>query len=110
MRMPLSLSLLIHAVAAVPQPPHIFFVLVDDLGFADVGFNRDEATVEVKTPVIDDLASSGVILSRHYVHYVCTPTRSSIQSGRLPVHVTTSLATPDKPSCGIPRNMTGMAA
>lgn len=106
----LGTFVLLHAVAAATQPPHIFFVLVDDLGFANVGFNRAEATVEVKTPVIDDLAHSGVVLSRNYVHFVCTPTRASIQSGRLPVHVTTSLETPDSPTCGIPRNMTGMAA
>ena len=40
---------------------------------------------------------------------VCTPTRSSIQSGRLPVHVTTALSNPDVPTAGIPAEMTGMA-
>ena len=48
-------------------------------------------------------------LFRHYVHFTCTPTRSSFQSGRLPVHVTIQLKNPDNPSCGIPRNMTGIA-
>ena len=37
------------------------------------------------------------------------PTRTNIQSGRLPVHVTVSLSNPDVPTTGVPRNMTGMA-
>jgi len=90
--------------------PHIFFVLVDDLGWADVGFNRDVPTPEVATPTLDAIVAEGVHLRRHYVHLMCTPTRTSVQSGRLPVHVSTSLANPEKPNCGIPRNMTGMAA
>lgn len=48
----------------------------------------------------------------------CSPTRSSLQSGRLPVHVNTENAppdvwNPDDPVSGfaaIPRNMTGIAA
>ena len=58
-------------------PPHIFFVLVDDLGHAEVGFNRASPTPEVVTPQIDALVREGVHLTRHYVHYVCTPTRTS---------------------------------
>ena len=90
-------------------PPHIFFVLVDDLGWGDVGFNRAVATPEVATPTMDAIVREGVHLRRHYVHKMCTPTRTSVQSGRLPVHVSTSLANPEDPSCGIPRNMTGLA-
>ena len=67
--------------AAAPRtagpPPHIFFVLVDDLGHAEVGFNRASPTPEVVTPQIDALVREGVHLTRHYVHYVCTPTRTS---------------------------------
>ena len=49
-----------------------------------------------------------MLLRRHYVHYVCTPTRSSVQTGRLPVHVQLGLANPEVVSSGIPRNMTGL--
>jgi len=89
--------------------PHIFFVLVDDLGWAEVGFNRDNPTKEVVTPTLDALVASGIHLRRQYVHPMCTPTRTSVQSGRLPVHVSTKLLTPENPNCGIPRNMTGFA-
>lgn len=49
------------------------------------------------------------MLSRHYVHYTCTPSRSALQTGRFPVHVQTTLANPERPHAGIPRNMTGVA-
>ena len=90
--------------------PHVFFILVDDLGYADVGFNRVKATPEVATPTLDGIVAEGVHLTRHYVHKFCTPTRTSVQCGRLPVHVSTALTNPESPNCGIPRNMTGMAA
>ena len=48
--------------------PHILFVLVDDFGWADVGYHRDgdpEAKKEVVTPTIDTLVSEGVELDRH---------------------------------------------
>ena len=95
-----------------PLPPRL--PDTSDLGHADVGFNRASynvsSTAEVQTPTLDGLVSNGVLLKRHYVHKMCTPTRTSVQSGRLPVHVSTSLANPEKPNCGIARNMTGMAA
>jgi arylsulfatase I/J len=93
--------------------PHIVFVLVDDFGWAEVGYHRDndtEAKKEVLTPTIDNLVAEGVELNRHYVHMMCTPTRASLQSGRLPIHVLTSLADPCDENGAIPRNMTGLAA
>ena len=100
-------------VSAASTKPHILFILVDDLGYGDVGFTRAAFNVStapaVQTPSIDALVADGVLLKRHYVHKMCTPTRTSVQSGRLPVHVSTSLANPEQPNCGIARNMTGMA-
>lgn len=91
------------------RPPHVLFVLVDDLGWGDVGFHQP-GSKEIQTPTIDRLAQEeGLILNRHYVHSSCTGTRVSLQSGRLPVHVQTSLKLVEDPSSGMPRNMTGMA-
>jgi hypothetical protein len=52
-------------------PPHIFFVLVDDLGYADISPNRAVPTPEVQTPTIETLVRNGVHLTRHYVHRMC---------------------------------------
>jgi arylsulfatase I/J len=106
------LGLALHAITTstvAAKPPHIWFILVDDLGFADVGFNRATPDREVVSPALNDIVKHGVLLERHYVHKMCTPTRTSVQSGRLPVHVSTSLANPEDPSCGVAQNMTGMA-
>ena len=95
------------------KPPNILFILVDDLGWGDVGFhNLDrKPDPEIMTPNLDVLATrnGGLILNRHYVHSSCTGTRTALQSGRLPVHVQTSLKNPEDPSSGMPRNMTGLA-
>jgi len=59
---------------------------------------------------MDALVKEGIELNRHYVHMMCTPTRASFQSGRLPVHVLTRLSSPCDENGAIPRNMTGIAA
>ena len=42
------------------RPKHVLAVLVDDLGWADIGPNRAVATPEVSTPTIDALVAEGV--------------------------------------------------
>ena len=72
--------------ASASNLPNIVMILVDDLGFADVGFNRaegDDPRGEVVTPNIDRLAGEGIALDRHYVFKMCTPTRTSFFSGRV---------------------------
>ena len=68
---------------AQTQKPNIVFLLVDDLGYADCGFNGGK---EIKTPNIDRLAKSGTIIDSHYVQPVCSPTRSTLLTGRYPTH------------------------
>ena len=65
-----------------PPKPNIVFVLVDDWGFADVGFRNPK----IKTPNFNDLAKTGLILNRHYVYMYCSPSRASLLSGRWPYH------------------------
>ena len=91
--------------------PNIFMVVVDDFGWGDMGYHGAKLpSGESLTPTLDELVKEGVELNRHYVHMMCTPTRSSFQSGRLPIHVITNLAQPCDASGAIPRNMTGVAA
>ena len=61
--------------------PNIVFILADDLGFKDVGYHDGR----IKTPNIDKLASEGVRLEQFYVQPVCSPTRSSLMTGRYPM-------------------------
>lgn len=89
------------------SPPNILFVLIDDLGWGDVGFHQKarleeglRKRQEAQTPVMDQLVREGVELNRHYVHSSCTGTRTALQSGRLPVHVMTGLPDPEDPNAG----------
>ena len=103
----------VHHLLAQPMGllPHLVFILVDDLGHGNVGFHRTEVhpPPEVVTPRMDALVAAGMVLDRHYVFKMCTPSRSSFLSGRFPVHVTQHLREPEEPNAGVPRNMTGIA-
>jgi len=61
--------------------PNIVFILADDLGFKDVGYHGGV----IKTPNIDKLAAAGTRLEQFYVQPVCSPTRSSLMTGRYPM-------------------------
>ena len=74
------------ASAAAADKPNFVFLLVDDLGWADVGCNNPNAFYE--TPNIDALAASGMRFSNGYAAAsICSPTRASILTGRHPVRV-----------------------
>ena len=63
------------------KPPNIVFILVDDLGYGECGFNGGK---EIQTPQIDQLAKTGAILLNSYVQPVCSPTRACLLTGRYP--------------------------
>ena len=46
--------------------PHIMFLLVDDWGWADVGYHRNSSSEEIVTPNIDNLVKEGLELDQHY--------------------------------------------
>jgi len=76
-----ALSLPILQARADALRPHIVFFLIDDLGYADCGFNGGR---EIRTPNIDALAKGGAVLESHYVQPVCSPTRAALMTGRYP--------------------------
>jgi arylsulfatase A-like enzyme len=55
-------------------------IVIDDLGWKDVGFNG----AEFPTSNIDELAKSGTNFNRFYSYSSCTPTRASILTGCFP--------------------------
>ncbi|MGF1585584.1 MAG: arylsulfatase [Bacteroidales bacterium] len=61
----------------VPEKPNILIILPDDLGWADVGYHGSD----VRTPNIDKLAKTGIMMSQHYVMPTCTPSRVSLMTG-----------------------------
>ena len=59
----------------------ILFLVVDDLGTADLGFTGSQ----IRTPTLDALAAGGTVLSSYYVQRACTPTRAALLTGRYPL-------------------------
>jgi arylsulfatase A-like enzyme len=67
------------------RPPNFVFILVDDLGWRDVGFAGSRF---YETPHIDRLAARGMVFTRAYAAAaVCSPTRASILTGRYPARL-----------------------
>ena len=70
---------------AQQERPNILFILCDDLGYSDVGFN---GSIDIVTPEMDKLAQDGTIFTSAYVaHPFCGPSRSALLTGRYP-HLT----------------------
>ncbi|KAK3801544.1 hypothetical protein RRG08_047210 [Elysia crispata] len=67
---------------SITQPPHIVFIVADDLGWNDVGWHNPE----VLTPNLNSLAASGIKLEASYVQPTCTPSRNSLMTGMFPYH------------------------
>ena len=68
-------------VAAPNIPaPNILVIVVDDLGWAGVGFHAPV----MPTPNLDRLAKEGTELGRFYAYPVCSPTRAALLTGQMP--------------------------
>ena len=72
-------------LAAAQAPPSFVFILVDDLGWTDVGYMGSDF---YETPNIDALAASGVRFTNAYAATtVCSPTRASVLTGQYPARL-----------------------
>jgi arylsulfatase A-like enzyme len=72
--------------AVLPKrQPNIVFMLIDDMGYADVGCF---GSTFHETPNIDRLAASGMRFTQAYAACpVCSPTRASIMTGKYPARL-----------------------
>lgn len=76
--------------------PNIVFLLVDDLGYSDVGYMGHKEGL--RTPNIDALAKSGRIFTQAYAAApVCSPTRTSILTGKSPASLKLTCHIPGLP-------------
>lgn len=65
--------------------PNVVFIVVDDLGWRDVGFMGSGF---YETPNLDRIARQGMIFSNAYSSCaVCSPSRASLLTGRYPVRM-----------------------
>jgi arylsulfatase len=66
--------------AAPATPPNIVVILIDDMGFSDLGCYGSE----IPTPNIDALADGGIRFTQFYNTARCSPTRASLLTGLYP--------------------------
>ena len=69
------------------KPPNIFYILIDDIGFGDLGNKTLNMVRGYKTPSINQFARDGMRLGRMYTEPSCTPTRVAFMTGRQPHRV-----------------------
>ncbi len=66
------------------KPPNIFYILIDDIGFGDLGNETLNSIRGYKTPAINEIAREGMRMARMYTEPSCTPTRVAFMTGRQP--------------------------
>ena len=70
----------LHAIAETK--PNILIIVVDDLGYSDLGF-LPYASKDIETPNIDKIAENGVFFTNAYsTAPICSPSRVGILTGR----------------------------
>jgi arylsulfatase A-like enzyme len=75
----LAFVLLLLGFAPADRKPSILLIVTDDQGYGDLGIHGNK---DVHTPHLDALAASGVRIDPFFVCPVCSPTRSSLLTGR----------------------------
>ena len=66
--------------SAEPARPNIVVILVDDMGWSDIGCYGSE----IPTPNVDALAARGLRFTQFYNTGRCSPTRASLLTGHYP--------------------------
>lgn len=76
--------LLLMAVCAYAEKPNVIYILCDDLGYGEVGYNGQEM---IKTPELDALCARGMRFTDHYCgSSACAPSRCALLTGKHPGH------------------------
>src|SRR5262249_2070087 len=83
-----ALRVSLAAFVGTAQRPNIVFILIDDMGWRDIGANGSKY---YRTPNIDRLAKEGLRFTNGYASCaVCSPSRAAIMTGQNParLHIT----------------------
>ncbi len=79
------------------KKPNVVYILVDNWGWGDISIQGSTTP----TPQIDKLATQGIRFTNFNVQNQCTPTRSALMTGRLPIRSGTQRV----PAPGEPQGM-----
>ena len=87
---------------AAETRPNILFVLADNLGYGELGAYGGGETRGAATPMLDQLAREGLRLTNMNMETQCTPSRSSLMTGRFAIRSGTYAV----PFGGVPEGLT----
>jgi arylsulfatase len=73
------------AARAEERAPNIVLMLSDNLGFGEIGVYGGGVLRGAPTPRLDRLAAEGMRFTNFNVEVECTPSRSALLTGRMPV-------------------------
>jgi arylsulfatase len=89
------------------KKPNIIYILVDDIGYGELGVQGGGAMRGAPTPQLDRMAHEGVLLNGFYSEPSCTPTRTALMTGRHPVRTgLTDVIFPGNPAGLSPEEVT----
>ncbi|MCJ7541290.1 MAG: sulfatase-like hydrolase/transferase, partial [Desulfobacterales bacterium] len=74
------------------NPPNFVYILLDDLGFGEIGMPNLDVIRGYSTPRISKMADEGLSFMRMYTEPSCTPTRVAMMTGRYAARTGTSEA------------------
>ena len=97
-----GLVLLSAMAQAAAKQPNILFILADNLGYGELGSYGGGATRGAATPRIDSLAKDGLRFTNMNMETQCTPSRSSLLTGRFSIRSGTYAV----PFGGVPEGLT----
>jgi arylsulfatase len=90
----LACALLASGFATAAERPNIVLMLSDNLGYGDLGVYGGGVIRGAATPRIDQLAAEGMRFTNFNVEAECTPSRSALMTGRMPIRSGTMRAMP----------------
>lgn len=74
--------LLLSGTAFAASRPNFLFVLIDDMGYADLSCYGQK---QIQTPNIDRMAKEGIRFTQFYVcSPICSPSRTALMTGQFP--------------------------
>lgn len=92
----------VNPMQSIASRPNVVLIVADDLGFSDAGCYGGE----LRTPAIDSLADTGVLLTQCYNGSRCSPSRATLMTGLHPHQVGIGILTNDDQPDGYPGSLT----
>jgi arylsulfatase len=104
-----SLAEVVNEDVAPAPKPNIILMMADNMGYMDPGCYGGGAVLGAPTPRMDQMAKEGLRLTSFYSESQCSPTRSALMTGRMPVRTGYNSATPPGIMAGLSPNETTLA-